>query len=442
VTQSLPILLAAALLPGAGFAQPGDKASLRLDRGIELAHAGKFAEAAQEFLAAVAINPRLAEAHYLLGLVRQNWGKWEDARVSYATALRLRPRYAEAQLGLAAVLTRQADQESLDAAILACRKAIELNPAEAEPHFHLATNYTLKSNFESAAAEYRATLRLRPDYPGARLGLANALVQIRDFDAAAPLLQVLTAEQPEQARVHHLLGMAASKQGHADAAVIHLTRAAALDPDNPQTRYILSTNLRRIGKTQEAEQELRRFRELTAGRANVMQARYHLHLAQKLRSGGKLAEAIGEYQESLSYRRDPSVAIDLGVALLSANRLDEAIDTLRNVSTEEPDSVLAHYHLGLGYAQKKDYQSARSALERSLQLRPEFPEALFNLGMVCAMQGQFAEAEKHLRLSIAIRPDLAPSHYYLGVVLRDLGRSADAEAEFLRARQLDPAFRP
>ena len=441
-TRTLAAFFLLTLSQTAALQQPVRRASGHLDRGIELAHAGKFSDAAEEFLAALAIDPKLSEAHYLLGLIRQTWGKWADARDSYAAALRLKPRYSEAQLGLAAVLTRMANEQTLDTAIGACRQAIALNPTEAEPHFHLAANEALKGNFETAAAEYRAALRLRPDYPGARLGLADALLQLRATDEAVPMLKAIAAAQPQQSKVHQLLGVASSRQGEAQDAVEHLMRAALLDPDNPQTRYLLAANLRKLGRTQEADVEQHRFKQLTAGRAKVMQARYHLLLAQKLLGAGKLAEAIGEYRESLSFRQEPAVAVDLGVALLSAGRIDEAIETLRDVIADAPKSALGHYHLGLAYAQRKDYENARPALERSLQLRPDFSEALFNLGMICAMQGQPAEAERHLRQSIRLRPDLAPPHFYLGTVLRDLGKSVEAEAEFLKARQLDAGFSP
>lgn len=431
--------MAILLVPALG--QPSTAASVRLDRGVEFAHSGRFNEAAQEFIAALAIDPKLAEAHYLLGLVRQTWGKWDDARESYAAALRLKPRYPEAQLGLAAVMTRVVDETTLDEAIAACREAVALNPNEAEAHFHLASNEMLRSHFEIAAAEYQATVRLRADYPGARLGLADALVQLRAFDRAVPILQSLAASQPKEARVYHLLGVVSSKRSDAATAVRHLLRAAALDPTSPQTRYILSTNLRKLGRTEQAEEELRQFRQLTAGKADRMQAEFHLLLAQKQMRRGKVPEAILEYQEALSHRDNPAVATDLGVALISANRVDEAIGVLRDVSATQPGSVLAHYHLGLAYAQKKDYARARQALETALRLRPEFPEALFNLGMAYAMEGQLAEAEKRLRESIRLRPDLGPTHHYLGVVLKDLGKPAEAEAEFEIARQLQPERR-
>jgi tetratricopeptide (TPR) repeat protein len=430
----------AALCAGA---QANDAASRHLERGIGLAHDGKFPEAANEFLRALALDPRLAEAHYLLGLVRQSWGKWADARASYEAALRLEPRYAEAQLGLAAVLTRLADDEpGREAAMQACRKAMELNPREAEPHFHLGNLEKQEGNLERAAAAFETALRLQAQYPGGRLALADVLVDLRAFDRAVPMLEALARTQPGNARVHHLLGMAASRQGNAAGAVGHLRTAARLDPANPQTHYVLAMNLRKLGQTEEASRETARYQELTAGKESAMQARYHLGLAQKLLAGGKLEEAIGAYQESLSYRRDAAVATDLGVALLTAGRIEEAIEVLREVAAGDPRSVLAQYHLGLAYARKSSYPEARRALGAALEARPEFPEALFSLGMAFAMEGRLEEAEKHLRESIRLRPDQAPSRYYLGVVLKERGRAAEAEAEFEAARQIDPKFRP
>jgi Flp pilus assembly protein TadD len=434
-----------ALLPVAAIdlarAQPAPAASLHLERGIRHSHEGRFAEAAAEFIAAIRAEPKLPEAHYLLGLVRQSWGKWADARDSYRTALRLQPRYPEAQLGLAAVLARLADDEaSRSVASAACRKAIELNPKEAEPHFHLGLIHKQNGDFEAAAGELEAVLRLAPRYPGAPLALADVLVELRRFDRAVPILKTLIAAQPDLAFAHHLLGAAFAKQDDSALAVQHLTRAAHLDEKNAQTRYILAINLRKLGRTAEAAAEMERFRELTAGRESVMQARYHLGLAQKLLGGGKVEAAILEYQLSLSHRRDGATAVDLGVALLKAGHVEEAIEVLRDAAREPgPHQALAQYHLGLAQARKQDYPQARTAFSEALRLRPGFPEALFGLGMAFAMDGQAAQAEEHLRASILLRPDLAASHHYLGIVLKERGRLAEAEAEFQTAQRLDPA---
>jgi Flp pilus assembly protein TadD len=431
----------AVLMPGV-FAYP-DPASGHVERGIAFAHENKFREAAAEFVKALAIDPNLSEAHYLLGLVRQTWGKWDEARTSYEAALRLNPRYAEAQLGLAAVLARGADDEaSLDKAAAACRKAIELNPAEAEPHFHLAGVERRKGNLSAAVAEYETTLRLEPRYPGAQLAFAAVLVEMREFERAAPILQAAAASSPQNPTVRHLLGVTRSKQGDAAGAVTELREAARLDPANAQTYYVLAMNLRKLGQGEEAARAIERFQELTAGKESVMQARYHLGQAQKLLAGGKLDEAIAEYQEALSFRQDPDVATDLAIALLRANRVEAAVDTLRDATRASPRHVLAQYHLGLAYARRRNYTEARTALLAALALRPEFPEALFNLGMTFAMENRLEEAEARLREAIRLRPDQAQSHYYLGVVLKERGNAAAAEAEFQAAQRLDPGFRP
>src|SRR5439155_26782249 len=133
-----------------------------------------------------------------------------------------------------------------------------------------------------------------------------------------------------------------------------------------------------------------------------MQARHHLSLAQNLLAAGNVEAAIGEFQESLSYRRDVSVATDLGVALLTGNRVDEAIEVLGEVSAGNPQQVLAHYHLGLARARKGDYAAARAAFTAALRLQPDFPEALFGMGVAFAEEGHLTEAEQYLRTSIKL----------------------------------------
>lgn len=426
--------------PAAGQGGAGD----RLERAIELAHRGQFPQAAAQLVEALAIDPKLTEGHYLLGLVRQSWGKLDEAQSSYETALRLQPAYPEAQLGLAVVLARKAlDLKAKPGpAMAACRRAIEVNPGEAEPHFYLARLESQGGNHEAAAREYEAALAVQPGYPGARLALADSLLELQRFARAVPLLRALAQEQPGDARVRQQLGLALSKTGQTAAAVEELRQAARLDPDNAQVRYVLGMSLRKLGKTEEAAAEMRVYQQLTAGRDSLMQARYHAGLAQKFAAGGETDQAIAEFERSLSYRQDPVVATNLGIALLIRDRVEEAVAVLRRTAESAPGYALAYYHLGLAYARKDQFAQAREALGAALQIQPEFPEALFHLGVTCARQGRLDEAERHLRESVRLRPDQAPPHYYLGMVLRDLGRPGEAEREFGLARRLDPGFVP
>ena len=62
----LVLLLAAALLQS-----PAQQASALVDAGVQLANLGRFNEAADKFVQALALDSSLSEAHYLLGLCRQ-----------------------------------------------------------------------------------------------------------------------------------------------------------------------------------------------------------------------------------------------------------------------------------------------------------------------------------------------------------------------------------
>ena len=79
----LYLLLAAALLQ-----PPGQRAAALVDAGIDLSHGGRFNEAADKFVRALALDPNLAEAHYLLGLIRQQEGRTDAALQSFRAALK------------------------------------------------------------------------------------------------------------------------------------------------------------------------------------------------------------------------------------------------------------------------------------------------------------------------------------------------------------------
>lgn len=74
----------------AGLAR-ADAAPLHDARGLALAACGRLAEAEAAFVAAVARDPALRDAHHNLGLVRDDLGRPDDALTAYAAAAALDP---------------------------------------------------------------------------------------------------------------------------------------------------------------------------------------------------------------------------------------------------------------------------------------------------------------------------------------------------------------
>src|SRR5437016_2674890 len=86
---------------------------------------------------------------------------------------------------------------------------------------------------------------------------------------------------------------------------------------------------------------------------------------------------------------DPeSVALrQRGAQALKAGRVMEAIELLEQAAGLDSQSYETFSYLGAAYASKEDYDAARHAFGKAVQLHPESPRARFNLGRAHQMAG-------------------------------------------------------
>jgi Flp pilus assembly protein TadD len=94
----------------------------------------------------------------------------------------------------------------------------------------------------------------RPQAAEGHLGAGVLLVK-RGGDSAEEGLRELARAleiNPDLYEARVTLGRALVARGRAAEAVAHLTRAAALAPDNPEPQYQLSLAYRRLGRKEEA----------------------------------------------------------------------------------------------------------------------------------------------------------------------------------------------
>ncbi len=105
---------------------------------------------------------------------------------------------------------------------------------------------------DEAAIEYRASMRLDARYTPACVNLADVLrVQGREADAEGVLRSGL-AVSPQDATLHHALGLSLVRSGKLAEALPELGRAASLAPDQPHFAYVYAVALHSAGKDREA----------------------------------------------------------------------------------------------------------------------------------------------------------------------------------------------
>jgi tetratricopeptide (TPR) repeat protein len=412
--------------------------------GIQLARQGKLSEAAAQFLQALWINPRLAEADYNLGLVRLSWGDRSAAIQSFRQALRIDPSYIAAQLSLASLLTRLAHDHParLTEAMAECQKAIRLDPRQPEAHFDLGVLEAENLEFRKAAVEYEEALRLQPHFPDGKLDLAIARYHLAQFGRAYDLLKEAVLQDPQSATAHRYLGMLLNRREQWIQAAQELRVAIRLDPQNPQAHYALAVALRHSRNPNQAALEMETEERLQTQLNENQQARFHAQRAESLIRTGNMEGAIQEYQRSLQLTEDPGIACSLASALLWQGHDDRALQVVERAIAANPKYTWSYYYLGLTLARMREFAPARQALENALKLKPDFPEAELYIGLTYAGQGQLQEAERYMRSAAEARPDSAPARYYWGLVLQKLGKQTRGKVEIDAAYRLDPQFKP
>ncbi|HEX2853827.1 MAG TPA: tetratricopeptide repeat protein [Opitutaceae bacterium] len=105
-----------------------------------------------------------------------------------------------------------------------------------------------------------------------------------------------------------------------------------------------------------------------------------------------------------------------------------------------PDAWLAHHNLAIILIERGDPARALLHTERTLALRPDYPEALSQRGDCLTRLGRASEAIAPLEGAIKLQPKFAEAHNNLGVALMALGRSAEGLARFQTAAELNPNY--
>jgi tetratricopeptide (TPR) repeat protein len=129
---------------------------------------------------------------------------------------------------------------------------------------------------------------------------------------------------------------------------------------------------------------------------------------------------------------------NLGVALQTLGRADEAAASYRQALRLQPHRAEAHNNLGHALLQQGRLADALPCFAQALQLRPDYAEAHHNRGEALRRQGKPAEAAASLREAVRLRPDHAAARVELGRTFADRGKDDEAEACFRQVLQLHP----
>jgi tetratricopeptide (TPR) repeat protein len=135
-----------------------------------------YDQAAQAYQAALEVWPDYAEARVGLGDARQAKGQFDEAIAEYKKALIVEPANARVYLGLGKIYYNE--KQLYHEAVAAYQQAIALDPKLLDAHMSLGELYEEKGLYDQAVARYSHVLSLEPKHAGATYGLALAYEKV------------------------------------------------------------------------------------------------------------------------------------------------------------------------------------------------------------------------------------------------------------------------
>ena len=126
------------------------------------------------------------------------------------------------------------------------------NADRPEARVTLGAFFARRGQTAEAEAEYRAAIRLAPNFVQAYVNLADLYRGLgRDSDSEATLRQALS-NAPDDAAISHALGLALVRERRVPEALPLLAKAAALDPRQSRYAYVYAVALNSSGQHEEA----------------------------------------------------------------------------------------------------------------------------------------------------------------------------------------------
>ena len=306
----------------------------------------------------------------------------------YPTSVNL--SLAEAQL-----LERTGDLKSAE---LVLTDAVAANPTNVPLINALAVNQAKQGKTEEAASTLQA---VTGDSDTVQINLAQLYLESGQSQQALDVLTPLVDSYPDNATVRALYGVALGRLGRFDEANENLDAALELDPNlslasrakqllEQQTnltggeRVVLDAaaaeafdaglNAVEQGNFADAATAFARARQTSDNGLVSFFEGYALQLS------GKSRDAISRYEEALAAFPESDIVLNnLGYGYLQIGRFDRALEYLKQAQVKNAENAQVHLNLGLTYYGLSRYADAVSSWDKAVALNPELGDALATL---------------------------------------------------------------
>jgi protein O-GlcNAc transferase len=353
-----------------------------LRRGLCLLTAGRHDDAVRAFTAAQRINPNHLALPKYLAAAYLGQGRFRQAADQLYNVVCHAPADVAGRIRHALALWKSGATEQ---AVASFRDGIRENPESAELHFQLATLLATLGETDEAELRFTQAVNIDKHHAEALVGLGLCHGTRGNPQAAVRCLQRAQAENPCDARTALLLAYAARAVSPTVGPPIRVAIPAEVSPaDTPGID------------------------ELAA-----------------------LIAADPDFVEGF-LSLDPD---DVGAEVFAMLAV-----TLQRALEHSPEHADLHYHCGCVLTRLGRTGDAIAAIERAVDLRPQFTQALIQLAKLYQQTERHPDARRRLEDAIRQGAEYADVYCLLGHLYREGGMVDRAREAFERALTINPQY--
>lgn len=323
-------------------------------------------------------------------------------------------------------------------------------------------------DFQGADEAFSKALAIEPSQKEVRDMLIDGRLSRNDFDGAIDAAQAGVKSASKEGHNYYRLSQIYTQQWRLREALNELSKAIALDPNDPKF-YRSKATIRRyqgdlnaaiadqqkavaLGKDKPFELVELASMNLAAGNNN--RAADNLREALKLDPDNQLAheklvevlsderrydDLIEEFNRAIGKRpKEGKLHLQLAQALLDAGKKDKAIEEFIEAGNLNQIDPEPHRQLAAVYVKDKDFAKAAKSYTRALNINPSSVPDFVALGYCYAETDDYMQAEAAFVTAIALQqftgstggPNKLDILRSLSSLLFEEGRYADAAAQF------------